>query len=189
MPDPTLSIPRDVIEPIIHIVDANKMVERATVCEHGRLARSCDVCILTADIAERDAEIARLTAEVDRLSKAHKSNEDQLMQIALYLGGDAREALVSDRSIAGLVRFRHADALQRAEAAEAALKSKSDALAGEVNARLELLGHAERWVEENDALRERIAKLEALEEAVKRSQAVYVSRDVAQALAALERKA
>ena len=34
------------------------------VCEHGRLARSCDVCILTADVAERDAEIARLRANL-----------------------------------------------------------------------------------------------------------------------------
>jgi len=52
------------------------------------------------------AAVRIVQAEIERLQAKVRSCEDQLVAIADYLGGDARDVVGDDKTIAGLVKER-----------------------------------------------------------------------------------
>lgn len=82
-------------------------------CPHGEYEDRCKLCDLQRQIDDRNIEIGglkkdiiRLQDEVKYLRYRSQSSDDQLHQIAQFLGGDATNVVnpECDRTIAGFVK-------------------------------------------------------------------------------------
>jgi hypothetical protein len=74
------------------------MPTKSSVCEHGHLARSCEIC-------ERDAEIVRLRAQVARLeADGIHSCHDDCPRLACVLGREKRAAEAEVERLRAFIR-------------------------------------------------------------------------------------